>query len=166
MKAFGCNNYDFPCGVIVFAETQGKARSMAHGEPGFDSTEWIDIDARRLPNLDGKRGSECVLDWQDDARIYYEAGWYPEEGAPLCDICGKHEYDSIPESEVIETGEGRFICVSCKCSECDKTATHEVEGMPEEGKLIKWLPMCEECAGGHSGCGRRIRQRPTERIAK
>jgi hypothetical protein len=84
------------------------------GIEGFDDLEWTDscVAITRMKELDGKKTNPCVLDWKENARIYYEAGWYPEEGAPCCACCGLHEYDEFPESYVKETDEGD-MCEAC-----------------------------------------------------
>jgi len=112
MKAWSVMDYGAECGYIVFAETRGKARAAAMGCAGLDCSEWNDVEVRRIPKLDGKRNAPCVLDWEKDGRIYYEAGWYPIDGAPSCDCCGLFEYDEFPESRVTETDDG-FMCAAC-----------------------------------------------------
>jgi len=118
VKAWSCMNYELPCGVIVFAETRGQARSMALGTDGFDCCEWIDIAPTRLKELDGKRTEAGVLDWHTGSRIYYEAGWWPEEGASSCDCCGLYQYDGIDESIVSETENGDE-CAQCAAENID-----------------------------------------------
>jgi len=114
MKAWSCMNYSCPCGYIVFAETRSQAKSMVMGNAGFESVEWIDsgVSITRIKDLDGKKSESCILDWHTDARIYYEAGWWPEEGAPFCDECGLYEYDEFPESYISETEEAE-LCAEC-----------------------------------------------------
>ena len=113
MKAWSVNDYNAECGYIVFAETRGKARSLAMGEAGLDTSEWTDVEVRRMKTLDGRRTEECVLDWQKDVRIYYEAGWYESPDSCSCSHCERHEYQSLPESKVTETSDGQFLCVAC-----------------------------------------------------
>ena len=116
MKAWSVMDYVAECGYIVFAETRGKARADAISCAGMDCSEWLDVEVRRLPDLDEKRDAPCVLDWDKDGRIYYEAGWYPEAGAPSCDCCGLYHYDEFPESHVIDTDEGD-MCAACRSIE-------------------------------------------------
>ena len=111
-KAFACNNYDFPCGCIVFATSRGKARSIAAGQPGFEGLAWIEIEVQRIKAIDDMCDTACVLDWHKDARTYYEQGWSPEEGAASCDCCGLYQYDEFPESTVKETEDGD-MCLAC-----------------------------------------------------
>ena len=112
MKAWSVMDRENECGCIVFAETRGKARAAAMGCAGLDLSEWNEVEVLRLPDLDGKRDAPCVLDWEKDGRIYYEAGWWVE-GAPSCDCCGLYQYDEIPESRVTETTDEGCLCAAC-----------------------------------------------------
>lgn len=113
MKAWGCMNYNIPCGVIVFAETRGKARSLAMTQEGLDGSEWTEIDVKRLPKLDKDFDVACILDWQDGRQTYYEAGWWGEDGAPMCVRCERYEYAEIPESYCDEELGDELVCVAC-----------------------------------------------------
>jgi len=112
VKAWGVNNDE--CGYIIFAETRGKAKGIAICQDGFDCMEFTDPTWRvyRMPKLDGLLEKEGILEWHKHQRTYYEAGWYPEDGAESCDACGLYHYDSIPESHVSDTEDG-YICASC-----------------------------------------------------
>ena len=112
MKAWGVNNEE--CGIIVFAETRGRAKSITLGREGFDFCEFADSDIRvhRMPEIDGLKTEEGLLPWKGNERTYYEHGWYSEEGVSSCDCCGLYHYDSIPESEIEETENGD-MCKAC-----------------------------------------------------
>jgi len=112
MKAWGCNDYNAECGYIVFAETRGKAHSIAMGAAGFDCSEWNDVQVKRMPTVDGKQEREGVLEWRGNDRIYYEAGWFESDNRDACDWCDLCEYESIPESRLTETDDG-MICAAC-----------------------------------------------------
>lgn len=112
MKAWIAMNYTAECGYIVFAATRGKARAAAIGCAGMEGAKWKDVQVGRLHYLDGKKDRECVLSWEKDTRIYYEAGWWPVDGAPSCDCCGLYEYEEFPESRVTETDDGA-LCAAC-----------------------------------------------------
>lgn len=112
--------YTDACGYIVFSTSGNMAKSMAHTLPGFECDEWTDIRVARLPELDGKRDYDCVLDWEKDGRIYYEAGWWPVDGTPSCDCCGRYQYDEFPESRVTDTEDG-YMCVACMASTKEAT---------------------------------------------
>ncbi len=112
MKAWHVHDRDYEWGYIVFAPTRNEARLV-----GLEFTEWIDVEAHRMPKLDGLRDRECTLDWQKSARIYYEAGWRPTCDADLCcSICERYEYEEFPESVIsAETG----CCASCDAKKID-----------------------------------------------
>ncbi len=112
VKAYGVFVSDYAYGVICFEESRNKARSRVHHMDGFD--EYIDIVATRRPTLDGLRDQCCVLDWQRDVRVYYEAGWWPESERSNCDWCGLYYYEEIPESFCEETESGEMLCIICK----------------------------------------------------
>ena len=114
MKAWNCADHE--CGFIVFAETRAKARTLAMGEAGFECSEWVEIEVRRMKELDGLRDEPCVLDWQENERVYYEAGWFPEECAPFCIRCERYQYERIPESFITWTEHDGDMCVACKNS--------------------------------------------------
>jgi len=115
MKAWSGMDYECGYGHIIFAPTRGKARSLLMCADGFDCADWTDstIEVRRLAEMDGRRDEPGLLDWKDGERIYYEAGWYPEEGCPCCDDCLRYSYHSIPESRVIEDDSGAR-CMACR----------------------------------------------------
>jgi hypothetical protein len=103
-------DYNIGCGVIVLAPTRGKARSLAHGSAGLDMSEWIDIEVRRVPIADTYDEQERILDWEEDARSYWLAGWYPEDvEGPRCSVCGLYVYTSISDSHLDDLG----VCNAC-----------------------------------------------------
>jgi len=118
MKAWGCS--DDECGVIVFAATRGKARTLAHQASGcFDCAEWTEISVTRIPALDGRRDAEYIADWYVDQRMYYESGWYSEgQDNPQCTTCGLYEYAGIPESHISDWDEHERAgtCEACKAA--------------------------------------------------
>jgi len=132
MKAWGCMDYEAECGYIVFAETRGKAHSLVMGEDGFDCSEWTDVNVRRIKEIDGRINAECVADWQKNVRLYYEARWFPEQGASSCDWCSLYRYDEIPESHIEETDEGD-LCVTCRAQK-QREAEAEQQQDKDHGK--------------------------------
>jgi hypothetical protein len=113
MKAWSCMDYGVGCGVIVLAETRGKARALARAG-GLDGSEWVDVSVTRLPELDGIREVAGALDWQADERVYWEAGWWCEDpGCASCDTCGRYVYEGIPESRVVVDESGTDQCLDC-----------------------------------------------------
>jgi hypothetical protein len=143
MKAWAVSDYDAEVGVIVFAETDGKAKSLAKGHEGFEYSDWTDLSVRRVEKLDGKKESECVADWTADARMYYESGFFPEDGAPMCDWCGLYEYDEFPESRVTDWGDAddeARVCAACVEHERAK----EEANAAGQGREAYPAPACSE----------------------
>ena len=65
MKAWIVTQKDEFGALVIFAETRGKARSIAIRCDEFDSCEFCDIDVRRVPDMDKywKPGS-VIMDWE------------------------------------------------------------------------------------------------------
>jgi hypothetical protein len=119
MKAWSCCDYNAEIGVIVFADTRAQARATAQRQDGLEDCEWTNIDVRRLPAMDGKRGVRGALDWRKDAVLYYDAKFRPEEGAHECNWCGRYEFSEIPESRVTAFGDDD-MCAGCLAAEKHK----------------------------------------------
>lgn len=66
MKAWFVQPKDEFYAGIVFAETRGKARSVALSLDGFEDTQFTDVEVRRAPYADKyyKEG-KCYLDWDN-----------------------------------------------------------------------------------------------------
>ena len=111
MKAWLVREKDEFSATVVFAETRGKARSLAQHTDACEDAHFCDIDVYRRPTLDkyyveGKR----ELDWfnsQDRIAlvkdgnfvcdpIYWE--WEDCESCPANECCHKYQ-DRISESE-------------------------------------------------------------------
>lgn len=102
MKAYNVtdNNCD-GCSFIIYAESRGKAISMAlhHTEGAFDDYTFTDIWAKRCPSMDSYYYGKKVLDWEDPndrGAMVINAGFYCSyEYDPLpneCEECtGKHK---------------------------------------------------------------------------
>lgn len=54
--------------VIVFAETNGKAKALALGTDEFPASDWdfIQLGARREPKLDQYYRGSWLMDWYND----------------------------------------------------------------------------------------------------
>ena len=66
MKAWIVQPKDEGYAGIVFAETRGKAKSIALSLDGFEDAQFTDIEVRRVPYADKyyKEGKSC-LDWDN-----------------------------------------------------------------------------------------------------
>ena len=111
MKAWSVTEKEEGLGVIVFAETRSKAKTLGRTSAGLDEADWVYISATRMPELDGLKEESCVLDWSENVRIYWNAKWYSDiDNMRCCDDCGRYWYEDIPESFIDESG----ICVDCQ----------------------------------------------------
>ena len=102
-KAYSCvDRYEPSNTTIVFAETPGKAKSVAKLSDYFEGTEWNDIYVRRVPELDLEYRGRDEMEWDNDAdRIvlvshgwHCDPEWYDPEDCKDCaakDICDYHK---------------------------------------------------------------------------
>lgn len=115
MKAWLANEDYEGCSIVVFAETRGKARSLAFYNECFDGYKFCDIEVRRAPHMDKyyKEG-KTEMDWEnpkDRIALVKECGFRCVYVEPyLCDECPAKEYcdtygDYEEECEDIEEGE-------------------------------------------------------------
>ena len=97
MKAWLVRKKDEACAEVVFAETRGKARSLAQHTDACDYADFIDIEAHRLPKADKyyREGKLC-LDWdnpKDRIVLVNECGFRCEYVEPyMCEVCSAKEY--------------------------------------------------------------------------
>lgn len=113
-KCFKVSDYCAEVDILVWAESRGKAKSIAQGESDwFCNTDYTELTCVREPEFDGLRpmgycfGNHLT---DDDIRLMQNAGWYEYEGNPIpCSQCGLYVWFRLPESH-IENG----ICLSCR----------------------------------------------------
>ena len=113
MKAWLVRKKDEFCATVVFAETRGKARSLAMSTEACEDTDFCDIEAYRKPQMDkyyeeGKK----EMNWfnpKDQIALVKDCGFicsvdYFEEDdcnrCPAKEYCDK--YQDYLESEVQE----------------------------------------------------------------
>ena len=113
MKAWLVKDKDEVSATVVFAETRGKARSMARATDACEDVDFCDIEVRRKPQMDkyyteGKK----EMDWyksKDRIALVKDCGfvcdydyWEQED----CDTCPAKEYcdryNDLKESEDTE----------------------------------------------------------------
>ena len=78
MKAYRVDDDSGEDSAIVFAESPSKAKVFAFfsGDHGFHYGEYIDMRARRLPEIDQYATEhESEFDWCDNAPIFAALGW-------------------------------------------------------------------------------------------
>ena len=96
MKAWLVNVKGEFCSEVVFAETKGKARTLALSTDSCEDAHFLDVEVRRMPHLD---------------KHYKEGKWH-------------FDWDN-PEDRTILVKEANFICsdealdyTECECYEC------------------------------------------------
>ncbi|MBR2388266.1 MAG: hypothetical protein IKB02_05805 [Clostridia bacterium] len=115
MKAWLVKDKDECAATVVFAETRGKARSMAMATDACEDVAFCDIEVRRVPSIDKyyKEGKK-EMDWYDDKdrlALVKECSFRCEYmEIDLCEDCPAKEYcdeyqDYIAELEESEGGE-------------------------------------------------------------
>lgn len=66
MKAWLVREKDEFCATVVFAETRGKARSLALYTDCCEDANFCDIEVRRVPQVDKYyKAGKTELDWND-----------------------------------------------------------------------------------------------------
>lgn len=76
---------------VVFAETRGKAKSMARYTEACCDCDFTDIQVKRFPEADSRYSGEYRLDWNNpDDRLFLvkDAGFYCKDAEQnLCTEC-------------------------------------------------------------------------------
>ena len=116
MKAWLVRERDGEFATVVFAETRGKARSIAMHTDACADADFCDIEVTRKPQLDKYYTSgKKEMDWYDDVdRIAlvkdggfycsYECGCEFEE-CPAHQWCDRHEEEKEAEAALSERSE-------------------------------------------------------------
>lgn len=93
-------SYEGGC-TVVFAETRGKAHSIALNTDCCEDAEWCDVRVTRIPEMDKIwKPNKTEMDWYDaDDRIALvkECGWYCNH-----DYLDREDCLSCPASEWCE----------------------------------------------------------------
>ena len=76
MKAYEINTYEGS--TIVFAETRGKARTLAMHTAIGEDVGFLELDVHRAPQFDSCYRGHHEMDWKDpkDRLTLVKAGWY------------------------------------------------------------------------------------------
>lgn len=97
MKAWLVREKDGDCSIVVFAETRGKARSIAMHTDCCEDAAFCDIEVSRLSHMDKyyKEGKK-EMDWEnpkDRLALVKECGFHCEYFDALwCIDCSAKEY--------------------------------------------------------------------------
>lgn len=98
MKAYQVRGTDWCEGsVVVFAETAGKAKSLATHTDLLCYEDYKDLQATRLPKIDHLYKGNSVADWNEDENIRLalvrEYGWHCiEPQLRDCKVCSAEKY--------------------------------------------------------------------------
>lgn len=105
MKAWLVREKDSEYATVVFAETRGKARSLAMATDACEDADFCDIDVSRKPQLDKyyKNGKK-EMNWYDDKdrlALVKECGFFciPSDLVE-CDQCPAKKYCREYEQEL------------------------------------------------------------------
>lgn len=102
---------------VAFAESPSQAKSFAATGNWFHDAEYTDLRARRAKGWDKFAGNGTGLAEFDDPSIRRHAwlmGWFECDGnMEPCSGCGLYEWDSVPESKLVDTGEA-LLCLDCR----------------------------------------------------
>ena len=107
MKAWLVKEKDEFSAAVVFAETRGKARSLAKRTDACADANFCDIEVRRLPDLDKYyKDGKLEMDWyipQDRIALVKDGNfacdpWEREE----CERCPAKEYCDPYQDELAE----------------------------------------------------------------
>ena len=119
MKAWLVRKRDEPCATVVFAETRGKAKSIAMGTEACEDADFLDIEVTRYKHMDkyyvdGKREMGWYND-KDRIALVKDAGFYcDDEGiynGIVCDACPAKEY-CFKYEEIIEARDDLAKCLA------------------------------------------------------
>ena len=104
MKAWVVKEKDKLCSTVVFAETRGKAKSLALWTECCEGANFCDIEVHRLPVIDKyyKEG-KLEMDWfnaQDRIALVKDCGFCCDAVIKeLCQKCSAKEYCSEHKGE-------------------------------------------------------------------
>ena len=100
--------------TVVFAETRNEAKSLALSTDACEDAQYIDIEARRMPELDSEYRGHFEMEWDDpeDRAALVAHGWACFEVEPdECETCtGKdtcEAYDEYLKDEALAEKYGK-----------------------------------------------------------
>lgn len=107
MKAWIAREKDEFYSTIVFAETMGKARSIAMHTDACEDVDFCKIKVRRMPQLDKYyKSGKKEMDWYDDndrIALVKEAGFTCQDvDLDLCEYCSAKEFCDAYQDEMKE----------------------------------------------------------------
>lgn len=97
MKAWLAKDKDEFSATVVFAETRGKAKSVAMSTEACEDVDFCDIEIQRVPQMDKyyKEG-KTEMDWHDDndrIALVKDCGFFCEYIIEdVCKVCPAKKY--------------------------------------------------------------------------
>ena len=97
MKAWLAKDKDEFSATVVFAETRGKAKSVAMSTEACEDVDFCDIEIQRVPQMDKyyKEG-KTEMDWHDDndrIALVKDCGFFCEDIIEdVCKVCPAKKY--------------------------------------------------------------------------
>ena len=97
MKAWLVRERDEFCATVVFAETRGKARSLAMHTEVCEDASFLDIEVYRKPDLDKYYVEDRIALVKDGGFYCDKDYWEPED----CENCPAKEWCELYKDEVL-----------------------------------------------------------------
>lgn len=95
MKAYRAYEEGGECATIVFAETVGKAKSIAQNCDACEGADWVNIRVNREPAADRLYKGGVEIDWYDNETrliLVRDLGWRCAEPSWECEGCAAKEF--------------------------------------------------------------------------
>lgn len=138
MKAYlVTNRITYEYSVVVFAESQGKAKALVQGTDGFEDDPFTELSAYRKPELDPFYKGRTFMDWDDPddrvALVRYGGYVCSDEVKEFedCKECPAREWCSEAEDEEDEA-QREYEAASEYAAYCER---HESTYNPEDGSM-------------------------------
>jgi hypothetical protein len=109
LKAYIITNEDDGGSIVVFAESRGKAASIAMHDENFEDYSFVDIKPYRVPEFDKCYRGLSQMDWYNtkDRIALCKAGWYCLIGCDYKECTAKEYCQRYIEMERNETNNPR-----------------------------------------------------------
>lgn len=138
MKAYlVTNRITYEYSVVVFAESQGKAKALVQGTDGFEDDPFTELSAYRKPELDQFYKGRSFMDWEnpDDRIAMVQYGGYvcSDEAKEFedCKECPAREWCSEAEDEEDEA-QREYEAATLYAAYCEQ---YEPTYNPKDGSM-------------------------------
>ena len=109
LKAYNVGEIDGDCAVIIFAESRNRAKSQGTLREECGCVDYIELSARRVPEVDGLADKPGIMSWDGNEKTYRDLRWIPHDTSGFCQSCGLYDFEGLPESYLNEDE----ICAEC-----------------------------------------------------